>query len=187
MQPPGNVGSEPVETSQKNKSSKAVAATEGTSKSTKAQDFLAKQTAEAAKTTLPPLAEKSSKLLKVNENLIRCKAEAAKVAAAEREKKKIHDSSPVTELEKKTILEKRVSSTSEQEKHVVTEEARPEDVEPTGKRARTDPIAEMDEEIDIFSTPQIDPSTRYPPKGKELEVTKELPVISSTDPEELEE
>jgi hypothetical protein len=70
MQPPGNIGSEPVETSKKSKSSNAATVAEGTSKSTKAQDVLANRKAEAAKTTLPPLAEKSSKLLKVNENLI---------------------------------------------------------------------------------------------------------------------
>jgi hypothetical protein len=55
------------------------------------------------------------------------------------------------------------------------------------KGSRIDPIAETDEEIDILSTPQIEPSTRYPPEGKELGVTQELPVTSSADPEELEE
>jgi hypothetical protein len=63
-------------------------------KNTKAQDVLAKWKADASKATLPPLAEKSSKLLKVNETLARSKTEAAKVTAAEREKKKVHDSSP---------------------------------------------------------------------------------------------
>jgi hypothetical protein len=137
--------------------------------------------AEAAKTTLPPLVEKSSKLLKVNENLNRCKTEAVKVAAAEREKKKVHDPSPVIELEKKTISKKRVASNSEQEKHVIAAEARPEDEEPTGKRARTDPFAETDKDIDILSTPWIEPSTRYPLKGKELGVTIDLHVASSAD------
>jgi hypothetical protein len=55
MQPPGNIVSELAETSKKNKTSKVAAATEGTSKRTKAQDILAKRKAEAAKTTLPPL------------------------------------------------------------------------------------------------------------------------------------
>jgi hypothetical protein len=95
MQPPGNIGSEPVETSKKGKTNKAAGTAEGASKSAKAQDVLAKQKAEAAKTTLPPLAEKSSKLLMVNENLVWCKTEAAKVTATEREKNKIHDPSPV--------------------------------------------------------------------------------------------
>jgi hypothetical protein len=100
MQPPGNIGSEPAETSKKGKSSKAARATEGAPKSTKAQDVFAKRKAEAAKTTLPPLAEKYSKLLKINENLAQRKTEAAKVAAAEREKKKIHDPSLANDLEK---------------------------------------------------------------------------------------
>jgi hypothetical protein len=88
MQPPSNIGSQPVETSKKGKMNKAAGTAEGTLKSVKAQDVLAKQKAEAAKTTLPLLVEKSSKLLKFNKNLIRRKTEAAKVAAAEREKKK---------------------------------------------------------------------------------------------------
>jgi hypothetical protein len=87
MQPPGNIGSEPVETSRKTKSGKTTAVVDSAVKNTKAQDILAKRKADAAKATLPPLAEKSTKLLKVNETLARCKAEAAKVAAAEREKK----------------------------------------------------------------------------------------------------
>jgi hypothetical protein len=86
MQPPGNIGSEPAETSRKSKSSKTAITSENVAKNTKAQDVLAKRKADAAKATLPPLAEKSTKLLKVNETLARRKAEAAKVAAAERER-----------------------------------------------------------------------------------------------------
>jgi hypothetical protein len=41
MQPPGNIGSEPAETTKKGKSSKATTAIEGTSKSAKATDVLA--------------------------------------------------------------------------------------------------------------------------------------------------
>jgi hypothetical protein len=41
---------------------------------------LAKRKADAAKATLPPLAEKSTKLLKVNETLAHRKAEAAKIS-----------------------------------------------------------------------------------------------------------
>jgi hypothetical protein len=89
------------------------------------------------------------------------------VAVAKREKKKVHNPSPVIELEKKTISKKRVASISDQEKHVVAAKTRLEDEEPTGKRARIDPVAEKDEDIDILSTPQIEPSTRYPSKGKE--------------------
>jgi hypothetical protein len=136
MQPPGNMRSEPAETSRKGKSNKAAGTTEGAPKSAKAQDVLAKQKADAAKTTLPPLAEKYSKLLKINENLARRKTEAAKVAAAEREKKKIHESSPAVDLEKKVVSKKRPASASEKEKHVVAKEKGPDDDEPAGKRAR---------------------------------------------------
>jgi hypothetical protein len=182
MQPPGNIGSEPVETSKKGKTNKATGTTEGTSTGTKDQDVLAKRKADAAKTTLPPLAEKSSKLLKVNENLIQRKTEAAKVAADERENKKVHDPSPVIDLEKKTISKKRVASSSEEEKHVVAEETRPDDEEPTGKRARIDPVVETNEDIDILSTALIEPSTRYPPKWKALKAVEELPVVCLADP-----
>jgi hypothetical protein len=83
MQPPGNIGSDPIETSRKNKSSKTTVTVDNVAKNTKAQDILAKRKADAAKATLPPLAEKSTKLLKVNETLARRKDEAAKVAVAE--------------------------------------------------------------------------------------------------------
>jgi hypothetical protein len=49
----------------KGKAGKIALTTEGTSKSAKARDVLAQRKAEAAKTTLPPLAEKSSKLMKI--------------------------------------------------------------------------------------------------------------------------
>jgi hypothetical protein len=84
MQPAGNIGSEPAKTSREGTSSKATAATEGTSNSAKATDVLAQRKAVAAKTTLPPVAEKTTKLMKVSENLIRQKTDMAKVAAAEK-------------------------------------------------------------------------------------------------------
>jgi hypothetical protein len=186
MQPLGNIGSEPVETSKKGKTSKTVVATEGAAKGTKAQDVLAKRKAEAAKTTLPPLAEKSSKLLKVNENLARRKTEAAKVVTGEREKKKIHDPSPAIDLEKKVVSKKRVVGVPGEEEHVAAKDKGPDDEEPTGKRARIDPVAETDEDVNIMSTPRIEPSTYYPPKGKMLKTAAELPTTSSVDPEEME-
>jgi hypothetical protein len=88
MQPPGNIGSEPAKTSRKSKSSKIAVTAENVARNTKAQNVLAKRKADAAKATLPPLAEESTKLLKVNETLARRKAETVKVVAAEREKKK---------------------------------------------------------------------------------------------------
>jgi hypothetical protein len=93
MQPPGNVGSEAVETSRKTKLGKTSSVVENVVKSSKAQDVLAKRKADAAKATLPPLAKKSMKLSKVSETLARRKVEAAKVAATEREKKKAQDPS----------------------------------------------------------------------------------------------
>jgi hypothetical protein len=93
----------------------------------------------------------------------------------------------VIDLEKKTISKKRVASTSEEEKHAVAEETHPDDEEPARKRARIDPIAETDEDIDILSTSRIEPSTRYPPKGKALKAVKEMHVASSAGPDELEE
>jgi hypothetical protein len=65
--------------------------------------------------------------------LVRCKTEAAKVASAEREKKKTHDPSPASDLEK-VISKKRVASMSEDEKCVIAEERRRDDEEPAGKR-----------------------------------------------------
>jgi hypothetical protein len=53
MQPPGNIGSDPVETSRKTKSGKTTAVVDSVVKNTKAQDILAKRKADAAK--LPSL------------------------------------------------------------------------------------------------------------------------------------
>jgi hypothetical protein len=159
--------------------------TEGAVNGTKAQDVLTKRKAEVAKTTLPPLAEKSSKLLNIHENLTQRKTEAAKVAAAEREKKKIHDPSPATDLEKKVVSKKRIASASKEVKHVVAKEKGPEDDEPAEKRARIDPVAETEEDVDILSTPQIQPYTFYRPKGKMLKTVEELPA-TLVDVEELE-
>jgi hypothetical protein len=186
MQPPGNIGSEPAETSRKGESSKAAVTTEGAPKSTKAQDVLAKQKADAAKATLPPLVEKSSKLLQINENLARRKTEAAEVAVAKREKKKVHESSPAADLEKKMVSKKRPASASEKEKCIVVKEKGPDDDEPAGKKARANPVAEMDKDVDILSMPQIQPCTSYPPRGTVQKAVEELPSAALADPEELE-
>jgi hypothetical protein len=80
MLPVGNVGSELVETSKKRKTGRATVTTKSTSKGVKAAD---EQMAEAAETTLPPIAEKTTKLMKVTENLARRQTKAAMIAAAE--------------------------------------------------------------------------------------------------------
>jgi hypothetical protein len=159
---------------------------ENVAKNTKAQDVLAKRKADAAKATLPPLAEKSTKLLKINETLARRKAEAAKVAAAEREKKKVHDPSPAADAGKRVTSKKRPSEASERGKCVTIKEKGPDDDEPSGKRARADPITETDEDVDILSMPQIQPCTSYPPKGTAQKMTDEPSTVGLDDLEELE-
>jgi hypothetical protein len=186
MQPPGNIGSETVETSRKNKSGKTTAFVDSAVKNTKAQDILAKRKADAAKATLPPLAEKSTKLLKVNETLARRKAEAAKVAATEREKKKTHDPALAADADKRLALKKRPLETAEKAKRVAIKEKGPDEDEISGKRARTDPVAETDEDVDVMPTPQIQPCTNYPPKGSAQRLTEEPSSAGQADPEELE-
>jgi hypothetical protein len=102
-------------------------------KSTKAQGILAKRKVDAAKATLPPLVEKSTKLLKVNETLARHKAEAAKVAAAEREKKKIYDPSLAGDADKRLALKKRPLEATERAKRVTIKEKGPDEDETSGK------------------------------------------------------
>jgi hypothetical protein len=114
---------------------------------------LAKRRADAAKATLPPLVEKSTNLLKVNKTLARRKAEAVKVAAAEREKKKVHDPFSAADTDKKMTSKKRPSEASERGKRVTIKEKGPDDDEPSGKRARANLVAETDEDVDILSTP----------------------------------
>jgi hypothetical protein len=186
MQPPGNTGSEAVETSRRSKLSKIAVTAEPAAKSTKAQDILAKRKADAAKATLPPLVEKSTKLLKVNETLARRKAEAAKVAAAEREKKKIHDPSLAGDADKRLALKKMPLEATERVKRVTIKEKGPDEDETSGKRAPTDPVAETDEDVDIMPTPQIQPCTNYPPKGPAQKLMEDPSPAGLADPEELE-
>jgi hypothetical protein len=185
MQPPGNVGSEAVEASRKVKLSKTSSAVESTVKSSKAQDVLAKRKADAAKATLPPLAEKSTKLSKVSETLARRKVEAAKVAAAEREKKKAQDPAVPGDVDKGLVSRKRPLDTIEKVKQLAIKEKKPEDAEASAKRARVDPIAETDEDVDIMTTPQIQPCTKYPPKGSAQMLAEGFPPVGQIDAEEL--
>jgi hypothetical protein len=60
-----------VKTSKKGKTGKTIVTTKGMSKGAKATEVLAQRKAEAAKTMLRPLVEKSTKLMKTNKNLIR--------------------------------------------------------------------------------------------------------------------
>jgi hypothetical protein len=155
-------------------------------KNSKAQDILAKRKADAAKATLPPLAEKSTKLSKVSETLARWKIEAAKVAAAEREKKKAQDPAVPVETDKGPALKKRPLDTVEKVKQLSVKEKETEDAEASAKRARVDPVAETDEDVDIMTTPQIQPCTKYPPKGSAKKLAEGPPPLGQTDAEELE-
>jgi hypothetical protein len=123
-------------------------------------------------------------LLKVNETLAWRKAEAAKVAVAEREKKKVHDSSPSADVETRAISNKRPVEASERGKRVTINEKDPDDDELSGKKARANPVAEMDEDVDIMSTPQIQPCTTYPLRGTAQKMaegpsTVSLPILKS--------
>jgi hypothetical protein len=147
---------------------------------------LAKRKADAAKATLPPLAEKSTKLLKVNETLARRKVEAAKVATAEREKKKTQDPAISGEADKGLALRKRPLDTSEKVKQLAIREKELEDAEAYAKRARVDPVAETDEDVDVLTTPQIQPCTKYPPKGSAQKMAEGSSQAGLADAEELE-
>jgi hypothetical protein len=186
MQPPGNIGSEAVETSRKTRPSKTSSVVDNAVKNNKAQDILAKRKEDAAKATLPLLAEKSTKLLKVNETLARCKAEAAKVATAEREMKKTHDPAVSGEADKGLALRKRPLETTDRVKQLAVKEKEPDDAEASAKRARIDPVAETDEDVDILTTPQIQTCTKYPPKGLAQRLTEEPSPVGLADVEELE-
>jgi hypothetical protein len=118
--------------------------------------------------------------------LARRKAEAAKVAAAEREKKKMLDPSPAGDADKKQASKKRSSEAAERGRHVTIKEKGPDEDEPSGERARADPVAETNEDVDIMSTPQIQPYTYYPPRGSAQKLTEEPPA-GQVDLEELEE
>jgi hypothetical protein len=185
MQAPGNIGSEAVETSRKTSPGKAGSVVDNAVKNSKAQDILAKRKADAAKATLTPLAEKSTKLLKVNETLARRNAEAAKVAVAEREKK-THDPAVSGEADKGLALRKRPLDTVDRVKQLAVKEKEPEDAEASAKRARVDPVAETDEDVDILKTPQIQPCTKYPPKGSAQKLAEEPSQVGLADAEELE-
>jgi hypothetical protein len=83
------------------------------------------------------------------------------------------------------VSKKRPVSASEKEKRVVVKEKDPDDDEPAGKKARANLVAETDEDVDILSTPQIQPCTSYPPKGTVRKAVEELPSAALSDPEEL--
>jgi hypothetical protein len=142
MQPAGNIGSEKAETSKKRRASKAAATVESTSKGAKATDVLVQCKVEVDKTTLPPVAEKTTKLMKVTANLVRRQTDATKVAAAEREKKKAMDAAPLTVLEKKTISKRKNPSAGGKDKEIVNENPQSEPVKPQAKKQKVEKVSE---------------------------------------------
>jgi hypothetical protein len=59
-------------------------------------------------------------------------------------------------------------------------------VKPQTKKEKVGKAFEVEEDADVCATPQIQPSTFYPPRGKALKTVEELPAATSIDPEELE-
>jgi hypothetical protein len=84
------------------------------------------------------------------------------------------------------ISKKRPVDASERGRHVAIKEKGPDDDEPSGKKARANPVAETDEDVDIMSTPQIQPCTSYPPRGTARKMTEEPSTAGLANPEELE-
>jgi hypothetical protein len=62
----------------------------------------------------------------------------------------------------------------------------PDEDETSRKRARTDPVTRIEEDVDVMPTPQIQPCTNYPPKGSAQRLVEELSPAGQADPEELE-
>jgi hypothetical protein len=95
------------------------------------------QKADAAKTTLPTIAKKTSKLMKINENLIRRQTEAAKVVATEREKKKTQDAAPLVTLEKKDVSKRKNPDGGEKDKETDSEASRQATMKPQPKKTKS--------------------------------------------------
>jgi hypothetical protein len=130
----------------------------------------------------PPVAEKTTKFMKVNENLLRRQTEVVKVAAAEKEKKKTQDAAPLVTLEKKTISKRKNPSVSEKDKEIVSESPQPETVKPQAKKQKAVKVYEGEGDADATMTPQIQPSTFYPPRARETEEPKYPPIEIPVDP-----
>jgi hypothetical protein len=111
--------------------------------------------------------------MKISENLVRQKTEAAKVATAEKEKKKIHDATPVAGLEKKMSSKRKVPDDTGKSKENPTEEEDFEAARAKDKRPRAKTSVQGIEGDDALATPQIQLMRTYPPKAKDLETAKD--------------
>jgi hypothetical protein len=112
--------------------------------------------------------------------LLRRKTDAAKVAPAEKEKKKTQDVASLVILEKKTVSKRKNHSVSKKDKEIVNENPQPEALKPQAKKQRTEKVSKDDGDVDVVATPQIQPSTFYPLKTRGIEEPKdqhiEIPV-----------
>jgi hypothetical protein len=103
-----------------------------------------------------------------------------------REKKKTHDPAVSGEADKRLALKKRPLETTDRVKQIAVKEKESDDVEASGKRARIDPVAEANGDINILPTPQIQPCTNYPPKGSAQRLAEEPSPAGLADAKELE-
>jgi hypothetical protein len=122
--------------------------------------------------------------VKINENLIRQQTEAAKVAATEREKKKTQDAAPLVTLEKKVVSKRKNPDGGEKDKESVSEASRQATTKPQPKKQKVDKISEAEEYADACQTPQIEPSTFYPPRAPDPEKPKDPSIEIEVDPVE---
>jgi hypothetical protein len=109
------------------------------------------------------------------------------VAIAEKEKKKVHDATPVVGLEKKTSSKRKAPDAIETNKVVHIEEKQPEVGKPKEKKSRVDSSTRGDEDTNILATPQIQLTGKYAPKDKKPKVPKDQPTIAPMDPTEAAE
>jgi hypothetical protein len=111
-------------------------------------------------------------------------ADAAKVAAAEKEKNKTQDVASLVILEKRTVSKRKNISVSEKDKEIVNENPQPEAAKRQAKKQRTEKVSEDDGDVDVVATPQIRLSTFYPLKTRETEEPKDQPIEIPVDPVE---
>jgi hypothetical protein len=95
--------------------------------------------------------------------------EATRVAAVEKEKKKIHDMPPGTGLEKKSPSKRKALDDTGKKKENPIEEKEFEIAQTKDKKPRIETSVQENEEDDALVTPQIELVRTYTPKAKTLE------------------
>jgi hypothetical protein len=115
--------------------------------------------------------------MKVTDNLLHRKTDAAKGATTE--KKKAQDAALPVILEKKTVSKRKNPNVSEKDKEIVSENPQPEAAKPQEKG---ETVFEGDGDVDATVTPQflrvmemlmlLQPSTFYPRRAREIKEPK---------------